>query len=144
MLRYLLTIFSQVQVFHKYSRQKYYCYLPSKCKIIFVTVYKWSLFQYCFRNIGLFSIDPHFVIALPTFRQQKLSVLISLLQYLYEFADWFMVSFLYCFPSNYCDSKKFTVIFLLSPLRARKSENYRNSWKSNNFRERALKKEAKN
>ena len=36
--------------------------------------------------------------------------------------------------------------FLLSPLRARKRDNYcyRDSWKSNNFRERAIKKEAKN
>ena len=34
------------------------------------------------------------------------------------------------------------VIFSLSPLRARKSDNYRyrDSWKSDNFRERAIKK----
>ena len=32
----------------------------------------------------------------------------------------------------------------LFPLRARKSNNYRNSWKSNNFRKEAIKKEAKN
>jgi hypothetical protein len=34
--------------------------------------------------------------------------------------------------------RKVTVIFSLSPLRARKSDNYcyRNSWKSENFRER--------
>ena len=37
------------------------------------------------------------------------------------------------------------VIFLLSPLRARKSDNYRyrNSWKSNNFRERESPKKSK-
>ena len=77
-----------------------------------------------------------------------------------SFVDWFMASFLYCFPysycsSNYCDSnscrsftllkalaRKVTVIFSLTPLRARKSDNYRfrDSWKSNNFRERAHKK----
>ena len=59
--------------------------------------------------------------------------------------------------SNYCDSsrcrsvtllkalKKVTVIFSLSPLRSRKSNNYRyrNSWKSEE-RERAIKIEAKN
>ena len=39
--------------------------------------------------------------------------------------------------------QKNTVIFLLSPLRARKDDNYRyrDSWKSINFRERAIKKE---
>ena len=38
------------------------------------------------------------------------------------------------------------VIFSLSPLRAKKSDNYRycDSWKSDNFRERAIKKEANN
>ena len=80
-----------------------------------------------------------------------------------SFVDWFMASFLYCFPysycsSNYCDSnscrfftllkalaksnsnlfaiaykseKERQVIFSLSPIRARKS---------NNFKERAIKK----
>ena len=35
---------------------------------------------------------------------------------------------------------------MLSPLRARKNDNYRyrDSWKIDNFRERAIKKEAKN
>ena len=66
-----------------------------------------------------------------------------------------MVSFLYCFPYsyrslNYCNSnccrsftlsqalaKSDTVIFSLSSLRARKSDNYRyrDSWKSDNIRE---------
>ena len=85
----------------------------------------------------------------------------SLLQFLYKFCR---LAFLYCFPysyrsSNYCDSNscrsftllkalalKVTVIFSLLPLRPRKSDNYRyrDSWKSDNFRERAIKKEAKN
>ena len=63
-----------------------------------------------------------------------------------------MASFLYCFQycyrsSNYCDSNscrfKVTVIYSLSPLRARKSDKYRyrNSWKSDNFRKEAIKKE---
>ena len=63
--------------------------LPSKCEFFFYP----------------FSIAPHLVIALPTLRQQKSSLLISLLQLLYEFC---MV--LYCFPysyryANYCDIK---------------------------------------
>ena len=32
--------------------------LPSKCKIIFSTLHKWSFFQYCDSNIGLFFIAP--------------------------------------------------------------------------------------
>ena len=42
-------------------------------------------FQYCDSNIELFSIAPHLVIALQTLRQQKLSLLIPLLQFLYKF-----------------------------------------------------------
>ena len=67
--------------------------------------------------------------------------------------DWFMGSFLYCFPysyrsSNYCDSKicrSFTLLKALAKsngiLFARKSDNYRyrDRWKSDNFRERAIK-----
>ena len=37
-----------------------------------------------FKN-GLFSIAPHLVIALQTLRKQKLSLLISLLKFLYKF-----------------------------------------------------------
>ena len=73
----------------------------------------------------------------------------------YRHVDWFMASFLNCFPysyhsSNYCDSNSchsFTLlIFSLLPLRAMKSDiySYRNSWESDNFRKRAIKKEAKN
>ena len=65
--------------------------LPPKCEIIFVTFYKKQFFQYCYRNIGLFSIAPHLVIALPTLRQQKLSLLISLLQILYKFCRFFQL-----------------------------------------------------
>ena len=60
--------------------------------------------------------------------------------------------------SNYCNSNscryftflkvlaKVIVIFMLSPLRARKSNKYCycDSWKSNNFRKQAIKKKAKN
>ena len=73
-----------------------------------------------------------------------------------------MASFLYCFPysyhsANYCDSnscRSFTLLKALAKsngnliaiaLRARKSDNYRyrDSWKSNNFRERAIKEKQK-
>jgi hypothetical protein len=49
-----------------------------------------------------------------------------------SFVDWFKASFLYCLS--------------LSPLRVKKSGNYhyRDSWKSDNFRKEAIKKEAKN
>ena len=75
------------------------------------------------------------------------------------FVDWFMASFLYCFPysyrsSNYCDSngcRSFALLkalaksngYLFAIARARKSDNYRfrDSWKSDNFGERAIKKE---
>ena len=78
-----------------------------------------------------------------------------------SFVDWFMASFLYCSysycSSNYCDSnscRSFTLLkalaksngnLSLSPLRARKSDNYRyrDSWKSDNFRESHKKKEKK-
>ena len=49
--------------------------------------------------------------------------------------------------NNFCYPLKMVIIQIsLSPLRARKSDNYRyrDCWKSDNFRERAIKKEAKN
>ena len=68
-----------------------------------------------------------------------------------SFVDWFMASFLYCFPysyrpSNYCDSnscRSFTLLKALAKSNgnlfaiAFKSDNYRyrDSWKSDNFRE---------
>ena len=71
--------------------------------------------------IVLYSIAPHLVIALPTLRQQKLSLLIPLLQFLQSFVDWFMACFLYCFPyssrsSNYCDSNSCRSFMLLKAL----------------------------
>ena len=69
------------------------------------------------------------------------------------FVDWFIASFLYCFPysyrsSNYCDSnscRSFTLLKALAKsngnLIAFKSDNYRyrDSWKSDNFRKEAIK-----
>ena len=79
--------------------------LPSKREIIFVTLWRFEFFQYCDRNIGLFSIAPHLVIALPTMSLVDLS----------------MASFLYCFPysyrsSNYCDSNSCRSFTLLKAL----------------------------
>ena len=83
-------------------------------------------FQFCDSNIGFFSIAPPLVIS-SNFAIAKLSLLIH---FLYKFCDWFLASFLYCFPysyrsSNYCNSNSCrsfnlnkTVIFSLSPLRA--------------------------
>ena len=101
--------------------------------------------------------------------REKTNIAITIMnnEYLYKFVDWFMASFLYCFPysyhssnycsSNYCNSNrcrsftllkalaKVKVILSLSPLRARKSDIYRycDKWKSDNFRERAIKKQVK-
>ena len=74
-----------------------------KCKINFGTPSNCFLFfQYCESNNELLSIAPHLIITLPTLRQQKLSLLISLLNFLYcfFFIYWVMASFLYCSP--YC------------------------------------------
>ena len=84
-----------------------------------------------------------------------LSLLISLLQFLYKFCR-LVHGFISVLLPNYCDisnsfrsftllkalAKSNGIIFSLSPLRARKSDNYcyRDSWKSDNFRERAIKK----
>ena len=62
-------------------------------------------------NIGYFSIAPHLVIALPTLRQQKLSLLISLLQFLYEFCRLVHGFFSYCFPYSY---RSFTLLKALA------------------------------
>ena len=59
--------------FNVYSRRKYYCYHLNT---------KYFFYD---SNIGFFSIAPHLIIALPTLRSQKLSLLISLLQFMYYF-----------------------------------------------------------
>jgi hypothetical protein len=95
------------------------------------------------------SIAPHLVIALPTFRK--------ILYKKYNLVHGF---FSYFFPysyrsSNYCDSntcRYFTLLKALAKSKgnlfaiAFKSDNYRyrDSWKSHNFRERAIKKETTN
>ena len=105
--------------------------LPSKCE-----KKKFLPFKNGHHNIGLFSIASHLVIALPTLRYQKLSLLISLIQFLYEFCD-----------INSCRS--FTLLKALAKSNgnlfaiAFKSEKG-DSWKRDNFRERGIKKEAKN
>ena len=110
--------------------------LPSKCEIIFVTLSQYWTFLYC----SQFSYrSSNFAIAKVVALNLFSSIFVS-------FEDWFMASFLYCFPysnrsSNSCDSNSCRS-FTLSHLRTRKSDNYRyrDSWKSDNFRERAIKK----
>ena len=115
---------------------------------IFFPFKKWLFSQYCDSNIGLFSIALHLVIALPTLQEQKLLLLISLLKFCMSFVDWFMASFLYCFPCSCC-----SVTLLKAPAKSngnlfditfklRKSDNYCycDSWKSDYFRKRDIKK----
>jgi hypothetical protein len=63
-----------------------------------------------------------------------------------SFVDWFMASFLYCFPYS---CRSFTLLkalvkingnLIAIALRASKSDNYRyrDSWKSDNFRKEAI------
>ena len=61
-----------------YSWRKYYCYQENA---LFLVPFKNGNIA----NIGLFSITPHLVIALPTLQQQTLSLLISLLHFFYKF-----------------------------------------------------------
>ena len=108
----------------------------------------------CWYPIVHFSLAPHLVIALPTLQKQKLPLSTSLLHFFICFVDWLITSFLYCFPysnrsSNYRDSdccRSFRLLkalaksngkFSLSPIRSRKSDNfrYRYTWKRDNLRE---------
>ena len=62
------------------------------------------------------------MVIFPTLRQQKLSLLISLLKFCMSFVDLQMASFLYCFPycsSNYCDSNSCRSFTLLKALAKR-------------------------
>ena len=107
--------------------------------------------QYCDSNTGLFCITTHLVIALPTLRYQKLSLLISLLQFCMSFVDGLRL--LFCIASHINITLPTIATLLkalpkingnltLSPLRARKSDNYRyrDSLKSDKFRKEAIKK----
>ena len=91
-----------------------------------------SCLQYCDSNIGLFSIASHLVIALPTLRQQKLSLLISLLQFLYEFCRLVKASFLYCFSYS---CRSFT---LLKALAKSNSNHFAIAFKSKKERQLSL------
>ena len=53
---------------------------------IIATIKMRNIFFYPCKN-GLFSIAPHLVVALPTLRQQQLSLLIAFLQFLYDFCS---------------------------------------------------------
>ena len=83
------------------------------------------------RQVFVYWLGSYVLIYLPSWpqiyvyrllRQQKLEErLISLLQFCMSFVDWFMASFLYCFPysyrsSNYCDSNSCRSFTLLKAL----------------------------
>ena len=90
----------------------------------------------CDSNIGFSSFAPHLVIALSILRQQKLSLLISLLKFFNGFCRLVHGFFFVLLPiqlslfkllrllSSERRQRKVTVIFSLSPLRARKRDNY--------------------
>ena len=74
---------------------------------------------------------------------QKLSLLISLLKFLYEFVDWFMASILYCFPysyrsSNYCDSNSCCYFTLLKALAKSNGNLFAIAFKSEKERQLSL------
>ena len=108
-------------------RQQYwtflYCFLFSYrssnfaiAKVVALQFLLQFLYKFCILAHGFFSVLlPIYLSLLQLLRQQQLS-LFSIL----------------------------TAIFSLLLLRARKSDNYRESWKNDNFRQRAIKKEAKN
>ena len=82
--------------------------VPRKSDTILVHYQNTNFFQYCNSNIGLFSIAPHKVIALPTLRSQKLTYLTSLLHFLYRFCLLVHGFFSILLPVllslfNYCD-----------------------------------------
>ena len=65
----------------------------------------------------------------------KLSLLIPLLHFFIRFLDWFMASFLYCFPysyrsSSYCDSNSCRSFTLLKALAKSKSTHIAIAYKS--------------
>ena len=86
----------------------------------------------------------------------KVVALNLLFNFCISFVDGFMASFLYCFPysyrsSNYCKSNSCRSFALLKALAKSNSnlfaiafKSYRDSWKSDNSRERAVNKETKN
>ena len=88
-----------------YSRRKYYCY-DKNAKSFLVP----------FEN-GIFSIAPHLVIALPTLRKQKLSLIISLLcsWLLFCIALPIATAIVVALLRYYAFMRKMTVILSLSP-----------------------------
>ena len=124
-----------------YSQRKYYCYHQNA--------------KYLKKNGNLAIAILDFSILLPIWLSlfqicdSKSCRSWSLwLNFFMSFVDWFIASYSYR-SSNYCDSY-LTLLKALAKsngnLFAFKSDNYRyhDSWKSDNFRERAIKKEAMN
>ena len=133
--------------------------------VLFYLIVKKGLLEFkfilvCYQNMFFFSIQryqylffiaPHIDIALPNLRQEKLSLLTSLLIFLHWFSTLIQGFFslllfiqLVLFPLHRSDSflvshserRQQKVIVNLSPLRARKSDNYclrRDKCKNDNF-----------
>ena len=96
---------------------------------------KMVIFPILRQQYWTFSIAPHLVIALPTLRQQKLSLLISLLQFLYEFCRLVHGFFSVLLPiqlsaSNYWDSNSCRSFSLLKTIAKRLPLLFANSFKS--------------
>ena len=96
-----------------------------------------SFIQYCYRNIGLFSIAHPKVIALPTCDSKVVALNPFCFNFCISFVDLFMASFLYCFPysyrsSNYCDSNICRSFTLLKALAKSKSTHIAIAFKRNN------------
>ena len=94
-------------------------------------------FQYCDSYIGIFLYCSPFSYRSSNFAIAKLSLLISLLQIIYEFWRLVHVFFLYCFPysyrsSNYCDSNSCCSFTLLKALAKSKSTHIAITFKSEN------------
>ena len=97
------------------NRRKYYSH-TRKYEISIGILSICSFFQYCVRNILLFSIDTHKVLRSSNFAIAKVVALNLVCTLKVFFLLELMATFLYCFPYNY------------------RSVNYCDSWKSDNYR----------
>ena len=134
--------------------------LPSKCEIFFYPL-KMVIFPILRQQYWTFLYCSPVSYRSSNFAIAKVVALCF--NFCMSFIDWFIASLLYCFPynyrsSNYCDSNSCRSYTLLKALakssgnliaiafKSEKERNYRyrDSWKSENFRKEANKKEAKN
>ena len=116
--------------------------VPLKCDMIFGALSNSPLFQYCYtQQCWIFLYCFPYVCAFPTLQQQKLSLLFSLLNFLYRFCRLVYISlFMLLKPIAKRNGNHFAI-----SSESKESDNccYRSSWRSYNFRERAFKKRSK-